>query len=83
MTHHYLPLGYVLRHPLHITVDLLSLGAIVGSVVQIIPVMAAFPAAVWYSILIWESETVRKITGRLEAPPPPEPIDEVKDENET
>ena len=39
--------------------DLISAGAIVGSLVHILPPLAAFVALIWYCLQIYESETVQ------------------------
>lgn len=44
--------------------DAAVLGVVVSSWFQVIPSIAALLAVVWYVILIWESRTVRKLTGR-------------------
>lgn len=42
------------------------IGVIVTAWFQIIPAVAAILAIVWYGILIWESRTIRKLTGRTD-----------------
>lgn len=44
--------------------DVVSFTAILGAFAGIIPPFAAFAAAVWYVIQIWESDTVRLRLGR-------------------
>ncbi len=54
-------------HPLqhHLSaIDLLPLGVIVGAWFDVFPSIAALFAVGWYSILIWESDTVRGWTDR-------------------
>jgi len=36
----------------------------VGAVFNWLPAIAALFSIIWYAIRIWESETVRKLTGR-------------------
>lgn len=50
-------------HHLSIT-DLIPLGVIVAAWTDVVPSIAALFAIGWYCILMWESETVRKMTGR-------------------
>lgn len=59
--HHFIAHGAVL-HP---GTDILALGSIVGSLMGYLPDIAAGIAILWYSIMVWESETVRRWTGRL------------------
>lgn len=40
-------------------VDAVSAGAILGTMVGVLPPLAAFVAIVWYAIQIWESATVQ------------------------
>ena len=54
--------------PVHVGVDLSALGIIMGWLAGYLPAFAALFACIWYGIQIWESKTVRKLTGRL----PPE-----------
>lgn len=44
--------------------DLVPLGVIAASMTDVVPSVAAVFAILWYCVLLWESETVRKMTGR-------------------
>lgn len=44
--------------------DAVSLGVAVGAVIKMLPAIAALLSIVWSGIRIWESETVRRLTGR-------------------
>lgn len=46
--------------------DALSLGVVVGTLVQILPAIAAFFTIIWTAIRIYESKTVQKLMGRGE-----------------
>lgn len=41
-------------------VDTISAGAIVGTLVGLLPAFAALAGILWYAIQIWESKTVQK-----------------------
>lgn len=47
--------------------DLLSIGLVVGTVVQMLPAIAALLSIAWSCIRIWETDTVRGWTGREKA----------------
>jgi hypothetical protein len=52
-------------HPvLHTLTDVAALGVITVTWLEHLPAIAAVGAFGWYSIQIWESETVRGWTGR-------------------
>lgn len=40
--------------------DTISAGAIVGSILGVLPPVAALAATIWYAVQIWESHTVQK-----------------------
>ncbi len=42
-----------------IILDIVSAGAVLGTLAGILPPLAAFGAVVWYAIQIWESQTVQ------------------------
>jgi hypothetical protein len=44
--------------------DVLSVAAVIGALVDILPSIAALFTIVWTGLRIWETDTVRKITGR-------------------
>ena len=56
------------QSPAHVAADLGALATLIGWFAGMLPAFAALFACVWYGIQIWESKTVRKLTGRL----PPE-----------
>ena len=41
-------------------VDTISAGAIVGTLIGLLPAFAAIAGILWYAIQIWESKTVQK-----------------------
>ena len=45
-------------------VDALSVATVLGTLVEMLPSIAAVFTIVWTSIRIWETETVRNWTGR-------------------
>lgn len=45
-------------------VDGVSVGTLVATLVGWLPHIASFLTIVWVAIRIWESETVKKVTGR-------------------
>lgn len=47
------PMGDYIRH----VIDTISVGAVVGVILGLLPAIAALGAAVWYLIQIWESRT--------------------------
>ena len=47
------------HHPGAVLVDILSAGAIVGTFLGYLPIVAAFAGLVWYLIQIWESRTIQ------------------------
>ena len=46
--------------------DLLSVGVVVGTLVQFLPSAAALFTIIWTAIRIYETDTVRKLLGRVE-----------------
>jgi hypothetical protein len=44
--------------------DVLSIGLVLGTIVQALPAIAAGLSIVWTLIRIWETETVKRWTGR-------------------
>lgn len=44
--------------------DGLSLGVLVGTIANMLPSIAAGMTIVWTAIRIWETETVKRLTGR-------------------
>lgn len=49
-------------------VDALSVATVVGTLVEFLPSIAALFTIVWTAIRIWETDTVRGLTGRASAP---------------
>lgn len=45
-------------------IDALSVATVVGTLVEMLPSMAALFTIIWTGIRIWETETVKKLTGR-------------------
>jgi hypothetical protein len=56
------------HHDPKIAVDAISLVTVVGTLVEALPSIAALISIVWGLIRIWETETVKKLTGRQDAP---------------
>jgi len=52
------------NNPVVAVADIAAAITVVGAILQYIPAVAALFAILWYSILIWESDTVRGWTGR-------------------
>jgi len=49
-------------------VDFLSVATVLGTLVDMLPSIAAAFTIVWTGIRIWETDTVRGWTGRKQAP---------------
>jgi hypothetical protein len=49
-------------------VDVLSIMTVVGTLVEMLPSVAAIFTIVWTAIRIWETETVRSWFGRTKLP---------------
>jgi hypothetical protein len=49
-------------------VDALSILTVVGTLVEMLPSIAAIFTIVWTAIRIWETETVQNLLGRKGAP---------------
>jgi len=45
-------------------IDALSIATVIGTLVDMLPSVAAVFTIVWTSIRIWETETVKRWTGR-------------------
>jgi len=56
------------HHDPKIAVDAISLMTVVGTLVEALPSIAALISIVWGLIRIWETETVKKLMGRRDAP---------------
>jgi len=49
-------------------IDALSIATVIGTLADMLPSVAALFTIVWTSIRIWETETVKRWTGRAEGP---------------
>jgi hypothetical protein len=49
-------------------VDVLSIMTVVGTLVEMLPSIAAIFTIVWTVIRIWETKTVQNLLGRKDAP---------------
>jgi hypothetical protein len=56
------------HHDPKIAVDAISLMTVVGTLVDVLPSIAALISIVWGLIRIWETDTVKSLTGRKNAP---------------
>ena len=45
-------------------VDALSIVTVIGALIQALPAFAALFTIIWTAIRIWETDTVRGLTGR-------------------
>lgn len=45
-------------------VDALSVATVLGTLVELLPSIAAVFTIVWTGIRIWETDTIRNLTGR-------------------
>ena len=45
-------------------IDVLSIATVIGTLVEMLPSVAAIFTIVWTAIRIWETETVKRWTGR-------------------
>lgn len=48
--------------------DIGSIGVIVASVASWLPSVATILSIIWFALRIWESDTVREVTGRVKPP---------------
>lgn len=44
--------------------DVLSVATVVGAIVDVLPSIAALFTIIWTGLRIWETDTVRGLTGR-------------------
>jgi hypothetical protein len=49
-------------------VDALSVMTVVGTLMDTLPAIAALFTIIWTAIRIWEMDTIKKLTGRQDAP---------------
>lgn len=50
-------------------VDALSVLTVVATIIEMLPAVAALFTIIWTGVRIWETDTVRKLTGRSPNPP--------------
>jgi hypothetical protein len=50
-------------------VDALSVVTVVGTLMEFLPAVAALFTIIWTGIRIWETDTVRSLTGRKQNAP--------------
>ena len=53
-----------LTEPTKNLIDALSIVTVIGTLAQALPSIAALFTIIWTALRIWETETVRKLTGR-------------------
>lgn len=46
-------------------IDALSIGVVVGTVIKLLPAVAAFMSIIWTTIRIYETRTVQKFLGKI------------------
>lgn len=49
-------------------VDAISVVTVVGTITEVLPAVAALFTIIWTALRIWETETIKKLTGRYHAP---------------
>jgi FtsH-binding integral membrane protein len=49
-------------------VDALSVVTVVGTLTEVLPAVAALFTIIWTALRIWETDTIKKLTGRYDAP---------------
>jgi hypothetical protein len=49
-------------------VDAISVMTVVGTLMDTLPAIAALFTIIWTAIRIWEMDTIKKLTGRQDAP---------------
>lgn len=54
-----------MNEPIKTTVDYAAAGTAVAAIADWLPKVAALFTILWYAVRLWETETVRKLTGRL------------------
>ncbi|BBF70178.1 hypothetical protein [Sphingomonas bisphenolicum] len=52
------------HEPVKYVIDGLSLGVVVGTLANALPSIAAVMTIIWTSIRIWETDTLKRWTGR-------------------
>lgn len=53
-----------LDEPIKHVIDALSVATVLGTLVDMLPSIAALFTIVWTGIRIWETDTVKSLTGR-------------------
>lgn len=59
-----------LTEPTKNIIDALSVVTVIGTLAQVLPSIAALFTIIWTALRIWETETVRNLTGRGKAKEP-------------
>jgi len=59
-----------LTEPTKNIIDALSVVTVIGTLAQALPSIAALFTIIWTALRIWETETVRNLTGRGKAKEP-------------
>lgn len=59
-----------LTEPSKNIIDALSVVTVIGTLAQVLPSIAALFTIIWTALRIWETETVRNLTGRGKAKEP-------------
>lgn len=49
-------------------VDAISVVTVVGTLTELLPAVAALFTIIWTAVRIWETDTVKSLTGRKNAP---------------
>ena len=49
-------------------VDAISVMTVVGTLMDTLPAVAALFTIIWTALRIWEMDTIKKLTGRQDAP---------------
>jgi hypothetical protein len=58
------PVGDAVNETLKHAVDGVSVGTVIATLAGWLPELSAFLSIVWVAIRIWETETLKKLTGR-------------------
>jgi hypothetical protein len=59
-----------LTEPTKNLIDALSIVTVIGTLAQALPSIAALFTIIWTGLRIWETETIRNLTGRGKAKEP-------------
>ena len=52
-------------HPIKTGVDIAAGVTAIGTIAKVLPSIAALFTILWYAVRLWETDTVKKLTGRL------------------